>query len=886
MLKGSETLLRNLRHQISDFAVLIGSQTSERAQATTRSYGLLLQQKRNWEIEQIKLLLAGKPGDRGAVINVYTELVNTLSTVERRLADNTDYTNAIGFPDVKQMQTALNDDDVFITYVPTIGGIGRLCIAKTSVTRSFSPLDGPQVFADTKLLKLALTAEDAPEEERDSQYPVQAAIRLKAMLFDGLARCMASAAHVIVATPVDVAGIPLAALLEEAPPTLKDGYDLKQAKWLGNRFRFSTVVSARHFLGIARLQSRQAASKSYLGVGDPDLDRPVELAMAGDQRSASKASDDIYRLQQIPETAEEINAVRGLFGSRDRDVLIGKAATEEAFRSRALGGYDLIHFATHGLFKGELNNTAESALVFTPGRTDDSFDNGQLTASEITRLTINARLVVLSACNTARIDTGAASVGASDLQAAFAVAGAPTMVATLWPVDSPTARDLITGFFDNWQKRTSKSASRSLAEATRAYLDKADRAHQHPRFWAPFVVLGYGGEQSSAQSLPIASEPEYAPLNNDSGEVVDAKSIDGKMMLSLQGEWDGRSMASIVKPENDDKAAIRTHEIGAGKLIAGNQSFYVSGFRTSQNSFPVLRKIGSDMNVIWERRLDDLAGYSMSDIQVIDNSVILLAETLYVGAAEPRKLALIRIDENGREVSRASITAPSADGMIGQRSFLSNAAGSLALVVNSQAPIHFDTSRLEPFGIPALCTADVTTMLYPIDPISLKAGPAATIDNFQTVSTQIAGGTRLLGGALHESCARTAKASLIQVPPLDGANPITTTTLWTDDDPFSSKVQALVPTEKGMTILVQRERPIGVRTLQPAKLDVGSKRWGDEGNTLTEYSLMTFDQDFKPTGRSESSFGISAFPQGMTVANDNTLVLFGSLGGRPAMTLR
>lgn len=71
MLKGSEMLLRTLRHQISDFAVLIGSQPSERLRANARSYNLLVQQKRSWELQQIRVLLGNESRNVGSLITTY-----------------------------------------------------------------------------------------------------------------------------------------------------------------------------------------------------------------------------------------------------------------------------------------------------------------------------------------------------------------------------------------------------------------------------------------------------------------------------------------------------------------------------------------------------------------------------------------------------------------------------------------------------------------------------------------------------------------------------------------------------------------------------------------------------------------------------------------------
>jgi hypothetical protein len=99
-------------------------------------------------------------------------------------------------------------------------------------------------------------------------------------------------------------------------------------------------------------------------------------------------------LPALPETADELTAVQRLLGASPQQVLVASKATEEMLRSEDLGKYDVIHFATHGLLKGDILGLSEPALVLTPGSPSDSFDDGILTASEITRLSLNARLIV------------------------------------------------------------------------------------------------------------------------------------------------------------------------------------------------------------------------------------------------------------------------------------------------------------------------------------------------------------------------------------------------------------------------------------------------------------------------------------------------------------
>jgi CHAT domain-containing protein len=72
------------------------------------------------------------------------------------------------------------------------------------------------------------------------------------------------------------------------------------------------------------------------------------------------------------------------------------------------------------------------------------------------------------------------------------IGGAPTVLAALWPIESGTARDLVTRFFRQWRSSAAPYAADALAAATRAYLASADAPHQHPRFWAAFQIAGYG----------------------------------------------------------------------------------------------------------------------------------------------------------------------------------------------------------------------------------------------------------------------------------------------------------------------------------------------------------------------------------------------------------
>ena len=123
--------------------------------------------------------------------------------------------------------------------------------------------------------------------------------------------------------------------------------------------------------------------------------------------------DLVYRgkFSPLPETADELCEVGRRLGVPNSEILLGSLATESALKTlseqRRLAEYAIVHFATHGALSGQVHGVAEPGLVLTPpqkGTSDPKTlerDDGFLTASEISTLTLDADWVVLSACNTA-----------------------------------------------------------------------------------------------------------------------------------------------------------------------------------------------------------------------------------------------------------------------------------------------------------------------------------------------------------------------------------------------------------------------------------------------------------------------------------------------------
>jgi CHAT domain-containing protein len=112
--------------------------------------------------------------------------------------------------------------------------------------------------------------------------------------------------------------------------------------------------------------------------------------------------------------------------------------------------------------------------------------DGILTALEASGLDLwGTRLVTLSAC-----DTGIGEVrngeGVYGLRRAFVLAGAETLVMSLWPVSDYIARDMMVAYYTGL--RAGLGRGDALRQARLALLKRETR--RHPYYWAGFIQSG------------------------------------------------------------------------------------------------------------------------------------------------------------------------------------------------------------------------------------------------------------------------------------------------------------------------------------------------------------------------------------------------------------
>ena len=204
-------------------------------------------------------------------------------------------------------------------------------------------------------------------------------------------------------------------------------------------------------------------------------------------------------LPPLPDTREEILSIaQALKADVTRDVFLGAQASKQSVKGANLATRRIVAFATHGLVPGDFPNLDQPALALSSP--DGKAETGLLTLEDILQLKLDADWVVLSACNTAAGD-GAGADAISGLGRGFFYAGSRALLVTHWPVETRSARRLVTALFERYANAPDISRAQALKEAHLAVMEEraTDSAgkplfsYAHPLFWAPYALVGDGG---------------------------------------------------------------------------------------------------------------------------------------------------------------------------------------------------------------------------------------------------------------------------------------------------------------------------------------------------------------------------------------------------------
>jgi CHAT domain-containing protein/tetratricopeptide (TPR) repeat protein len=187
----------------------------------------------------------------------------------------------------------------------------------------------------------------------------------------------------------------------------------------------------------------------------------------------------------LPGSESEVLELKRLFEKQNLPVklLLNAEAKEEAFTGAPLENYRYIHLATHGVFNR--NKPSWSYVLFSrPGDSAATLEkDGLLTAAECYNLRLDAELVTLSACETARgkLKPGEGLLG---LTRGLLYSGARSVLVSQWKVPDQATSKLMQAFYQNLLSGMSKpKALQAAKEALRK------NGFAHPYYWAAFVLV-------------------------------------------------------------------------------------------------------------------------------------------------------------------------------------------------------------------------------------------------------------------------------------------------------------------------------------------------------------------------------------------------------------
>jgi CHAT domain-containing protein len=289
-----------------------------------------------------------------------------------------------------------------------------------------------------------------------------------------------------------------------------------QGSYLVKRYSISYLTTGRDLL---RLQVPRPSRSAPVIVADPLFGEPEETLVAsaavpaakpvgasGARRSVTAGADfaSLY-FAPLAGTKAEAQNIQALYP--EARVLTGEQASKAALD--VLRAPSVLHIATHGFFlenPHQENGATAASKTGGTGKTEDlenpllrsglalrganlakdGKETGILTALEASNLDLwGTKLVTLSAC-----DTGVGEVkngeGVYGLRRSFFLAGAETLVMSLWPVSDYVAREMMVSYYSGLKDGLGRGEA--LRRAQLAMMKRQGR--QHPFYWASFIQSG------------------------------------------------------------------------------------------------------------------------------------------------------------------------------------------------------------------------------------------------------------------------------------------------------------------------------------------------------------------------------------------------------------
>jgi tetratricopeptide (TPR) repeat protein len=284
---------------------------------------------------------------------------------------------------------------------------------------------------------------------------------------------------------------------------------------------------------IVRLQSYAELGSGLLGIGDPDFDasaveRSRALIVRTEQQAPNDQDQQVLRslvrnnadlgsveLWPLPYTRREVTGVSRIWQqtrNQPARTYFGAAASEDNFKREA-PGKRVIHCATHGFFtltanarramsdgeSGDVTSDVVNPLLMSgiflsganlygQGADSANVEDGLLTAYEVAGMNLNGtEWVVLSACESGlgEVKTGEGVYG---LRRAFHMAGARTVIVSLWPIPDKHTVSVMEQLYASSENNLALTMQQIALQQIESI--RRQNLPDHPFTWGAFIAIG------------------------------------------------------------------------------------------------------------------------------------------------------------------------------------------------------------------------------------------------------------------------------------------------------------------------------------------------------------------------------------------------------------
>ncbi len=381
--------------------------------------------------------------------------------------------------DVAKIQAVLTEDQTFIEYIIHNQIVHVFVINKDTIAEVSLKVTGVQGhYDDTALTYLRSLNVVSPSKSLLQLYSTVKTnefINTSTYIFNVFVKPFTHLLkkEIIIVADNNLNFIPFESLLLDIPSNIND---YTSYKYFGDKY----IISYAHS---ARIWYDSMTDYKYTG-----KNTVLAFAPFSTNKYVGKITNYDYILNQkdtisnLPYSGRELDYISKLFPG---NYLKGSLANLYNFNKFA-SEYSIIHISTHS--KSNTHNSLYSWIAFANSNIKNSNNFDKLFLDFINNFRIKANLVTLSSCESST-GTLVPGEGIISLASAFTLAGAKSVLSTMWKVEDKASEKLITLFYKYLSEGQPKNYA--LWNAKKSFREVfANTPFRHPYFWASFTLFG------------------------------------------------------------------------------------------------------------------------------------------------------------------------------------------------------------------------------------------------------------------------------------------------------------------------------------------------------------------------------------------------------------